>query len=93
MRATTTRTPPRGSASTACRSAGASRRSGWARSGPLTLGGGEAVTNARQDLGGGALVADRTLQATWNGRLDIGRPFALLPGLEFLPMAGIGAAH
>ena len=59
----------------------------------LTLGGGTAVTNQLVALGPpGAIAADRSLQTTWNGRIDIGRPVELLPGLEFTPLVGLGYA-
>jgi hypothetical protein len=59
----------------------------------LTLSGGTAVTNQLVALGPpGAIAADRSLQTTWNGRIDIGRPIELLPGLEFTPLVGLGYA-
>lgn len=59
----------------------------------LTLAGGTAVTNQLVALGPpGAIAADRSLQTTWNGRIDIGRPVELLPGLAFTPLVGLGYA-
>lgn len=59
----------------------------------LTLAGGTAVTNQLVALGPpGAVSADRSVQTTWNGRIDIGRPIELLPGLEFTPLVGLGYA-
>jgi hypothetical protein len=58
----------------------------------LAVNTGQATTNTVQAVAGvpGAVTADRTLLNTWNGRIDVGRPIALTPELEFTPLLGLG---